>query len=522
MSGEHEHDDREPMRGALAGALEHMRESLEELRPHTRADAIGRIISVGDGVAVAVGLERPVLGELLVIGSDIAARAEEVDAERVRLVLLAVGSVRAGDPVRRAAHVLHVPAGPGLLGRVVDPLGRPLDRRGAVAVQRTIRIERPPVPLIDREPVSRPLRTGIFALDTMIPIGRGQRQLLVGDRSTGKTELCIELLAALDHDTIGVYVAIGRRASETAGTLAQLRRRGVLEHGFVVVSDADDPIGLIHLTPYAASAMAESLVEAGRDVVIVYDDLTNHAHAHRSLALLLGRPVGREAHPVDVFYAHARLLEQAAQLSEGRGGGSLTAIPIIETQAGDLAGYIPTNLVSITDGQIRLDHALAAAGLQPAIDVSLSVSRVGGRAQPKLIRKLAGSFKNRYAQFLELETFARFGTRLEASAQAVVDWGRRVRKVLHQERGELRGWAQTVARLLLVDEPGFSHLPLERTSARVDEAVARMLATPRFDARGIDEGRVDAQAVESLRDVAREVATLVFVEPEDAQQEPAS
>nr|ACJ66836.1 ATP synthase F1 alpha subunit [uncultured bacterium pSY1435] len=502
------------MPGVLAGALERMRENLGELHPHVRIDSIGRIVSVGDGVAVAVGLERPVLGELLIIGSDIAAHAEEVDSERVRLVLLAPGAVRAGDPVRRAGHVLHVPAGPGLLGRVVDPLGRPLDRKGNVATRRTIRIERPPVPLIDRDVVSRPLRTGIFTLDTMIPIGRGQRQLLLGDRSTGKTELGIELLAALDPTTIGVYVAIGRRGSETASTLAQLRARGVLEHGFAVVSDADDPVGLVHLTPYAASAMAESLVEAGHDVVVVYDDLTNHAHAHRSLALLLDRPVGREAHPVDVFYAHARLLEQGAQLCARRGGGSLTAIPIIETQAGDLAGYIPTNLVSITDGQIRLDAALAAAGQHPAIDVSLSVSRVGGRAQPELIRALAGSFKNRYAQFLELETFARFGTKLEASAQIVIDWGRRVRKVLQQERGELHRWAETVARLLLVDEPGFSQLPLERTTELVGVAVARMLATPSFDARGIDEGRVDVEAIETLRAMAREAARSVFVHEE--------
>jgi F-type H+-transporting ATPase subunit alpha len=513
MNDRHEHDDHS-LRGALAGALLHMRESLGDLHPHTQVDAIGRIVSVGDGVAVAVGLDRPVLGELLIIGTEIAAHAEEVDTERVRLVMLTPGAVCAGDPVRRAGHVLHVPAGPSLLGRVLDPLGRPLDGQGELETRDTIRIERAPVPLIDRSVVSRPLRTGTFALDTMIPIGRGQRQLLVGDRSTGKTELCIELLAALDHATIGVYVAIGRRASETAATLERLRDRGVLSHGFVVVSDADDPVGIIHLTPYAASAMAESLVEAGHDVVVVYDDLTNHANAHRSLALLLDRPVGREAHPVDVFYAHARLLERGAQLSARRGGGSLTAIPIIETQAGDLTGYIPTNLVSITDGQIRLDAALAAAGLQPAIDVSLSVSRVGGQAQPDLIRKLAGSFKNRYAQFLELETFARFGTRLEASAQLVIDWGRRVRKVLHQERGELHRWAETVARLLLVEERGFSQLPLERTSALVGEAVARMIATSGFDARGIDEGRVGAESIEQLRAVAREVAAIVFV-PEE-------
>ncbi len=504
----------EIVQAAFSTALEHLREGLDDLHPHIRVDSVGRIASVGDGVAVVEGMQRPVLGELLLVGRDIAARAEEVSEARVRLVMLDPGQVRAGDLVRRAGRVLQVPAGPALIGRVLDPLGRALDQRGPITTTQRIRIERPPVPLSERELVSRPLRTGIFTLDTMIPIGRGQRQLLVGDRSTGKTELALEMLAALDPEVIGVYVAIGRRASEVAGTLEQLRERGVLEHGFVVVSGADDPIGLIHLTPYAATAMAESLVEQGRDVVIVYDDLTNHAHAHRSLALLLGRPVGREAHPVDVFYAHARLLERAAQFGPAWGGGSLTAFPIIETQAGDLTGYIPTNLVSITDGQIRLDTALVAAGLRPAVDVGLSVSRVGGKAQPKLVRTLAGSFKNRYAQFLELETFARFGTRLEASAQAIVDWGRRVRVVLHQGRGDLRSWADTVARLLLVEQPELERIELQRTGEVVGEAVRELLAEPGFDARGIDEGRVGVDALDRLRALTKAVLMT------DTQREP--
>ena len=501
--------------GALTRAIEQMREHLHELRPEVRVERLGRVVAVADGVARVEGLERATLGELLEVGAGVTGLAEEVDEDRVRVVLLDPGAVHSGDPVRRAERALDVPAGPELIGRVVDPLGRPLDERGPITTHehQRRRIERAQVPLIDRAVVDRPLRTGVFALDTMIPIGRGQRQLIVGDRSTGKTELGIELLAALDRELVGIYVAIGRRASETAATIEQLRARGLFEHGFAVVSEADDPIGLIHLTPYAATTMAESLVEQGRDVVIVYDDLSNHANAHRSLALLLGRPVGREAHPVDVFYAHARLLERAAAFGPSRGGGSLTAFPLIETQGGDLAGYIPTNLVSITDGQIRLDAALAATGLQPAIDVGLSVSRVGGKAQPKLVRRLAGSFKNRYAQYLELESFARFGTRLEHEAQRVVDWGRRVRAVLHQERGQPQSWAQTIARLLLIEQPSFIEIALAEVAATMKRDVERLCQLARFDARGIDEGRVGVERLPEL------IAIAAALGPEQAPEQ---
>jgi F-type H+-transporting ATPase subunit alpha len=499
-----QHEIDAAMRAALGRALDDMRGGLAELRPRTQIERIGRVVSVGDEVAIAEQLSRPVLGELVAIG-EVPARVESVAEHEVRLVLLGRGDVEAGMPVRRLGRILDVPAGPALLGRVLDPLGEPVDERGSLGTRRRVRIERSQVSLADRELVSRPLRTGVFTIDTMIPIGRGQRQLVIGDRSTGKTELCLGILAALDPDVIPVYVAIGRRGSETAATIEQLREAGVLERGFCVVSDADDPLGLVHLTPYAACAMAESFVEEGRDVLVVYDDLSSHAHAHRSLALLLGRPVGREAYPVDVFYAHARLLERAAALGPERGGGSLTALPIIETQAGDLTGYIPTNLVSITDGQIRLDAALVAAGLRPAIDIGLSVSRVGGKAQPKLVRKFAGSFKNRYAQFLELEAFARFGTRLEAASQAVVDWGRRARKVLHQEEGQHRSWAETVARMLLVDDPAFVAIPEGRVVEAVEYGVARLLADPAFRAAEIDAGRLGAEAVDGLLGLATQV-----------------
>lgn len=491
-------------------ALVHMRTELSALEPSTLAARVGHVIAVADGVAQAVELHRPFIGELVDVDGVIAV-VEDVHEASSRLVLLsAAQGVQAGAPVRSLRRALDVPAGPELLGRVIDPLGRPLDGRGRVATRRRVPVEGRPVPLREREPVTRPLRTGVFAVDTMIPIGRGQRQLVIGDRSTGKTELCLDVLAGLPDDTVGVYVAIGRRGSDTASHVQWLRDAGRLRHGLAVVTDADDPVGLVHLAPYAATAMAEALAEQGRDVVVVYDDLTTHAHAHRTLALLMGRPVGREAHPVDVFHAHARLLERATQLGAARGGGSLTAFPIVETQAGDLTGYIPTNLVSITDGQIRLDAALVTADLVPAVDVALSVSRVGGKAQPPLLRGLAGSFKNRYAQFLELESFARFGTRLEASAQEVVDWGRRVRRALRQGRGVSRRWEDTVARLLVVQAEGFERLPMGSVDALVEQACARLLVAPELAGLAMEGAAVPPEVLGGLRRAADRVLASVI------------
>ncbi len=493
------------MHAATMGVLGELREHLVELEPVDVHSRIGHVVAVGDGVARVAGLDRPFAGELLDVGG-IDGIAEDLGEDEVRVVLLGQSShVQAGDTVRRSARVLDVPVGASVVGRVVDPLGRALDGGEQPATRRRARVHPRPVPLIDREPVHRPLRTGVFTVDTMIPIGLGQRQLVIGDRSTGKTELGLDILTSSDTDVIGVYVAIGRRGSETAANLEWLRARGFFAHGFAVVSDADDPPGMVHLTPYSACSMAEELALAGRDVVVVYDDLTIHADTHRSLALLLGRPVGREAHPVDVFYAHARLLERATQFSETRGGGSLTAFPLVETQSGDLTAYVPTNIVSITDGQIRLDTDLLASGLTPAVDVALSVSRVGGKAQPAVVRALAGSFKNRYAQFLELESFARFGTRLEASSQAVVDWGRRVRHLLTQERGVTRSWSRTVARLLIADSEALLQTPLEEVSERVEAWCNAIVAEPRFRAGSIDDDSLGRDAIEELRTVVQSI-----------------
>ena len=500
-------------------ALQDLRGGLLDLRPKTLESRIGTVVAIGDGVARVVGLQRAFVGELLDV-DDVVGMAESVSEHETRVVMLGPSMhVQAGARVRRHGNMLEVPAGPALIGRIVDPLGRPLDRAGPLSSRRRIQVDGPATPLTQREPVSRPLRTGVFAIDTMIPIGRGQRQLIVGDRSTGKTELGLDILASLDPDTVGIYVAIGRRGADTASHLEWLRQADFFRHGFAVVTDADDPPGLVHLTPYAATAMAESLAERGRDCVVVYDDLTSHADVHRALALLLGRPVGREAHPNDVFYAHARMLERGTQLSHSAGGGSITAFPIIETQLGDLTGYIPTNLVSITDGQIRLDAGLLAAGITPATDIGLSVSRVGGKAQPPLVRALAGSFKNRYAQFLELESFARFGTRLESRAQSVVDWGRRVRRVLGQDRGTSRRWSDTIARLLLVSAERFAALPEDGLEATMDEVLRRLTADHRFDAARLDALEIGRDAAPDLQAAIATAIDGVLPSPTDAQDD---
>ncbi|MCB9703024.1 MAG: F0F1 ATP synthase subunit alpha [Myxococcales bacterium] len=503
---------------ALLGRLA---DGLPALRVRPELARVGRIVEVADGVATAVGLDQPIAGELLDVAG-IPARAEVVSRESVLLVLLGEGEVLAGAVVRRHERILDVPSGPDLLGRVVDALGRPLDGRGALRVRRRIPVDRPPIPLADREPVTRPLRTGTFVIDTMIPVGRGQRQLLIGDRSTGKSELGIDILAALEPEIVGIYVAIGRRGAEVAAALDELRRRDFFSRGLAVVAEADAPIGLVHLAPYTAAALAEDLMLAGRDVVVVFDDLTSHAHAHRTLALLLGRPVGREAYPVDVFYAHARLLERATQLGERRGGGSFTALPVIETQAGDLAAYIPTNLVSITDGQIRMDAGLVAEGHLPAVDVGLSVSRVGGKAQPKVVRRLAGRIKNEYAQFLELETFTRFGAQLESSARRVIAWGQRTRALLRQEHGEVLGWSDSVLRLLLLEHDEITAIPLDALPALLAEA-RRVCAEAQGDLlRSLDAGRsLDDDDLDGLRRALAPIVEAAIVrDPAPGAEDP--
>jgi F-type H+-transporting ATPase subunit alpha len=341
--------------------------------------------------------------------------------------------LHAGDEVERTGRVMDVAVGDGLLGRVIDPLGRPLDGNGPVAASKRLPIERPAAPIMDRAPVTVPLQTGLKVIDALIPIGRGQRELILGDRQTGKTAIAIDtILNQRGQDVLCVYCAIGQRASAVAKTVATLREKGALDYTVVVVTEGNDPPGLAYIAPYAATSIAEHFMEQGRDVLIVYDDLTHHARAYRELSLLLRRPPGREAFPGDIFYIHSRLLERATHLREELGGGSLTALPIIETEAQNISAYIPTNLISITDGQIYLSPSLFELGVLPAVDVGKSVSRVGGKAQRAAYRAVAGDLKLAYAQFEELETFARFGARLDEDTRKIIAHGRRIRACLKQ------------------------------------------------------------------------------------------
>ncbi|HUW00323.1 MAG TPA: alternate F1F0 ATPase, F1 subunit alpha, partial [Gallionella sp.] len=383
--------------------------------PNLSPREAGTVISLSTGIARVSGLPGVSYEEVLKFPGNLFGIAFNVDDEEIGVVLLGDHSqLHAGDEVERRGHVTDVPVGDGLIGRVINPMGHPLDEKGPVNADYRLPIERPAPPIMDRAPVTVPLQTGIKVVDALVPIGRGQRELILGDRQTGKTSIAIDtILNQRGHDVLCVYCAIGQRASAVAKAVADLRENGAMEYTVVVVTEGNDPPGLSYIAPYAATSIAEYFMEQGRDVLIVYDDLTNHARAYRELSLLLRRPPGREAYPGDIFYIHSRLLERATHLRDELGGGSLTALPIIETEAQNIAAYIPTNLISITDGQIYLSPNLFELGILPAVDVGKSVSRVGGKAQRAAYRAVAGDLKLAYAQFEELESFARFGTRLD-------------------------------------------------------------------------------------------------------------
>jgi F-type H+-transporting ATPase subunit alpha len=405
--------------------------------------------------------------------------AFNLDEDEVGVVLLGEHShLRAGDEVMRTGRVMDVAVGDALVGRVIDPLGRPLDGNGPVAEGDRLPIERPAAPIMHRSPVTVPLQTGIKVVDALIPIGRGQRELILGDRQTGKTAVALDsILNQRGQDVVCVYCAIGQRASAVAKAVALLEERGAMEYTVVVVAEGSDPAGLLYIAPYAATSIAEHFMETGRDVLIVYDDLTQHARAYRELSLLLRRPPGREAFPGDIFYIHARLLERATHLREELGGGSLTALPIIETEAQDMSAYIPTNLISITDGQIYLSPSLFALGVLPAVDIGKSVSRVGGKAQRAPFRDGAAHLKLAYAQFEELETFARFGARLDESTRKIIEHGRRIRACLLQPESTPVPVPAQLAILLALTAGLFDTVPMERMKEAehvVAEAAAKI------------------------------------------------
>lgn len=438
--------------------------TLERSAPQLVPREIGTVVNISTGIAVVSGLPGVGSEELLRFPGEVYGIAFNVDENEIGVVLLGnYWHLCAGDEVLRTGRVVDVPVGDALIGRVINPLGTPLDGKDPVKTSKRLPIERPAPAIMDRAAVAVPLQTGIMAVDALIPIGRGQRELILGDRQTGKTAIAIDtILNQKGRDVLCVYCAIGQRASSVAKVIARLHEHGAMDYTTVVVSEGNDPPGLTYIAPYAATSIAEHFMEQGRDVLIVYDDLTHHARAYREISLLLRRPPGREAFPGDIFHIHSRLLERATHLSSENGGGSLTALPIIETEAQDISAYIPTNLISITDGQIYLSPTLFELGILPAIDVGKSVSRVGSKAQYASYRSVTGDLKLAYAQFLELETFARFGTRLDEHTSKILAHGKRIRNCLVQGESEALSLAEQITLLLALSKGLLDDVPQDK------------------------------------------------------------
>jgi len=469
--------------------------------------AVGTIKQAGDGVARIVGLPRVKSGEVVRIEGHVNALALDLEPDAVAALLLDhAPTLSAGARVFATGEVVHVPVGDALVGRVVDAIGRPVDRAGEFVPAATYAVERDATPIMERAPVSVPLQTGIKAVDALVPIGRGQRELILGDRQTGKTAVAVDaIINQRDTDVVCVYVSIGQRTTATAQVIATLRAHGAMDYTTVVVAGGDEPAGLRYIAPYAATSIAEYFMERGRDVLIVYDDLTKHAESYRELSLILRRPPAREAYPGDIFYAHARLLERSTHLIAERGGGSLTALPIAETQAEDMSAYIPTNLISITDGQIYLSTDLFQKGIRPSVDVGKSVSRVGGKSQVRAYRNVASQLKLAYSQFEELEFFSRLGTRLDAVSEQIIRRGQRIREVLKQPPASPLTVGEQIALLSTLNEGLFDAMEpgdVARAEASLREAW-RMEA-----ADALEEITADApsgNAMQRLIEIARKI-----------------
>jgi F-type H+-transporting ATPase subunit alpha len=413
-----------------------IREQIENYEGTIEVSEVGSIISLGDGIARLDGLEKAMAGELLQFPHGISGIAMNLEEDQVGAVLLGeYTELKEGDEVRRTGRIMSVPVGEALIGRVVNALGQPIDDKGPISTEHFNHVERIAPGVVARQPVKQPMQTGLKAVDAMIPIGRGQRELIIGDRQTGKTAIALDtIINQKGGDVICVYVAIGQKRSTVAQVVKTLEEYGAMDYSIVVVASASDPAPMQYLAPYSGCAMGEYFLDSSRHALCIYDDLSKHAAAYREISLLLRRPPGREAYPGDVFYLHSRLLERAAKLSNENGGGSLTALPIVETQAGDVSAYIPTNVISITDGQIYLEADLFNSNVRPAINVGISVSRVGGNAQIKAMKQVAGSLRLDLAQYRELAAFAQFGSELDKASQAQLNRGQRMVEILKQEQ----------------------------------------------------------------------------------------
>ena len=453
---------------------ENLRRRLFRVQPPVDVYQSGRVVRLSDGICHVSGLSGALAGEMLAFPNALRGMVMDLEEDSVGVVLLGdYSTLHEGDPVRRTGRIMEVPAGEALIGRVVDALGRPLDGRGEICAAQTRPIEcsAPGVP--DRQSVSVPLQTGIKAIDALVPIGRGQRELIIGDRQTGKTALALDtIVSQKDQNVLCIYVAIGQKESTVAGVVQTLRRYGAMSYTTVVCAAASEPAPMLYIAPYAATAMGEAFMHEGRDVLIVYDDLTKHAAAYREISLLLHRPPGREAYPGDVFYLHSRLLERSARLREELGGGSMTALPIIETQAGDISAYIPTNVISITDGQIFLEADLFHAGIRPAVNVGLSVSRVGGAAQIGAMKQVSSRLRMDLAQYRELAAFAQFGSDLDQATRDALCRGEHLTAVLKQGQYAPVAVADQVVMLFAAAEGYGDRLPVEEVPRFCDEVSA--------------------------------------------------
>jgi F-type H+-transporting ATPase subunit alpha len=480
-----------------------IKEEIEQFGAEVTTANVGTVVELGDGIARVHGLSAAKYNELLQFPHDIMGLALNLEEDNVGAVILGeFNRIKEGDEVRSTGRVVEVPVGDAIIGRVLDPLGRPRDGKGTIKTEKLRPIERVAPGVTMREPVNTPIMTGIKAVDSMIPIGRGQRELIIGDRFTGKSAIAIDaIIAQKEEDVICVYVAVGQKTSKVAQVVATLEKYGAMNHTIVVTADASDPAPLQYIAPYAGCAMGEEFMEGGKDVLIVYDDLYKHAWAYRQLSLLLRRPPGREAYPGDVFYLHSRLLERSAKLSSELGGGSLTALPIIETQAGDMSAYIPTNVISITDGQIYLEPDLFNAGIRPAANVGLSVSRVGGSAQRKAMRQVAGTLRLELAQFRELQAFAQFGAAdLDKATRDQLDRGRRITEVLKQPQYTPMSLGEQVTILYAVTKGYLDEVPVEKVLA-YEESFHRFMKTsyPDIERRINEDKEIKPDTEDALR-----------------------
>ena len=486
-----------------------IQQQVENFDKKATKSEVGTVLEVGDGIARVYGLDNVQAGELVEFPGEITGMALNLQEDNVGVVIFGSDrTIKEGDEVKRTKRIAEIPVGEGLLGRVVDPLGKPIDGKGPIATKETRLIETIAPGIVDRKSVHEPMQTGLKAIDSMVPIGRGQRELIIGDRQTGKTAIAIDtIINQKGGDVICIYVGIGQKRSTMAQIVQRLENEGAMEHTIVVSSTASEPAPLQFLAPYSGVSIGEYFRDKGQHVLCVYDDLSKQAVAYRQLSLLLRRPPGREAYPGDVFYLHSRLLERSCKLSDERGAGSLTALPIIETQAGDVSAYIPTNVISITDGQIFLESDLFNSGVRPAINVGISVSRVGGSAQIKSMKKVAGTLKLDQAQFRELEAFAKFGSDLDAATLGVIEKGRRNVEILKQAQNDPFKVEDQVAIIYAGSKNLLKNVPVEKIKEFESEYIQLLNSKHSKILKEIKQGKLTEDVINTLEKVCSELVS---------------